>query len=43
VGALNKLAEDSREAANSLEAGAWERTRKTMRYDQHKAKAQQAY
>jgi Ca-activated chloride channel family protein len=43
VGALSDLESKSREAANSLDSGAWERTRKMMRQDQHKAKVQQAY
>jgi Ca-activated chloride channel family protein len=43
VSALNDLETKSREAANSLDAGAWDRTRKAMRYDQHKSKVQQAY
>ena len=43
VGALNDLESKSREAANSLDFGAWDRTRKMMRQDQHKAKVQQAY
>lgn len=43
IGALSDLETKSREAANSLDAGDWERTRKTMRYDQHKSKVQQAY
>jgi len=43
VGALSDLESKSREAANSLDSGAWDRTRKMMRQDQHKAKVQQAY
>lgn len=43
VGALSELEKQNEEAANSLDAGAWERTRKIMRHDQHKAKVQQAY
>jgi Ca-activated chloride channel family protein len=43
VGALTDLETKSREAAGKLEANDWDRTRKTMRYDQHKAKVQQAY
>jgi Ca-activated chloride channel family protein len=43
VSALNDLERQSREAANSLDGGDWDRTRKTMRYDQHKSKVQQAY
>jgi Ca-activated chloride channel family protein len=43
VSALNDLENQSREAAKSLDGGDWDRTRKTMRYDQHKSKVQQAY
>jgi Ca-activated chloride channel family protein len=43
IGALGELEKKSREAANSLDSDNWDRTRKTMRYDQHKAKVQQAY
>ncbi|MEI9901289.1 MAG: VWA domain-containing protein [Hyphomicrobium sp.] len=43
VGALSDLEKQSEEAANNLEAGSWDRTRKMMRYDQHKSKVQQAY
>ena len=43
VSALDKLEQQNRAAASSLDGGDWERTRKTMRYDQHKAKVQQAY
>ncbi|KAB2940422.1 MAG: VWA domain-containing protein [Hyphomicrobium sp.] len=43
VGALTDLENKSREAAGSLGAGDWDRTRKMMRHDQHKAKVQQAY
>lgn len=43
VGSLSELEKKNEEAANSLEAGAWDRTRKMMRQDQHKAKVQQAY
>jgi Ca-activated chloride channel family protein len=43
VEALGKLEEKSREAANSLDDGTWEKTRKAMRQDQHKSKVQQAY
>lgn len=43
VGALTDLENKSRAAAGSLEAGDWDRTRKMMRHDQHKAKVQQAY
>lgn len=43
VGALSDLEKQSEEAANSLDGSNWDRTRKMMRYDQHKAKVQQAY
>jgi Ca-activated chloride channel homolog len=43
IGALNALEEQNREAANNLEGDSWNKTRKEMRYDQHKAKVQQAY
>ena len=43
VSALQELEKQSREAANNLEPGNWDRTRKEMRYDQHKAKVQQSY
>ena len=43
VGALSELEKQSEEAASNLEGGSWDRTRKMMRYDQHKAKVQQAY
>ena len=41
--ALSDLERQSREAANKLDSGDWDRTRKMMRSDQHKAKVQQAY
>ena len=41
--ALSDLQKQSEEAANNLDSGSWDRTRKVMRYDQHKAKVQQAY
>ena len=41
--ALSDLERQSREAANKLDSGDWDRTRKTMRSDQHKAKVQQTY
>jgi Ca-activated chloride channel family protein len=41
--ALGELEKQSREAANKLDGDEWDRTRKTMRYDQHKSKVQQAY
>jgi Ca-activated chloride channel homolog len=43
IGTLNALEKQSREAANNLDEESWNRTRKAMRYDQHKTKAQQAY
>jgi Ca-activated chloride channel family protein len=43
IGTLNELEKQSREAASNLDAESWNRTRKAMRYDQHKAKVQQAY
>jgi Ca-activated chloride channel family protein len=43
VEALKKLEESNREAANNLDNDNWDKTRKVMRQDQHKSKAQQAY
>lgn len=43
VEALEKLEKKSREAANNLDNDTWDKTRKSMRYDQHKSKVQQAY
>jgi Ca-activated chloride channel family protein len=43
VKALNALEQQSREAASNLDDDNWNRTRKTMRSDQHRAKVQQAY
>ncbi len=43
VTALEELEKKSREAANNLDEQNWEKTRKSMRYDQHKAKVQQTY
>lgn len=43
VEALGRLEKESREAANNLEGESWDRTRKAMRSDQHRAKAQQTY
>ena len=40
---LEELEKRSNEAANSLEGEDWDRTRKAMRYDQHKSKVQQKY
>jgi Ca-activated chloride channel family protein len=43
IGMLNELEKQSREAADNLDADSWNRTRKAMRSDQHKAKVQQSY
>jgi len=43
IGMLNELEKQSREAAANLDEKHWNRTRKAMRYDQHKAKVQQSY
>jgi Ca-activated chloride channel family protein len=43
VSALSDLEKQSEEAASNLDGGSWDRTRKIMRYDQHKTKVQQAY
>ncbi|WP_083567463.1 VWA domain-containing protein [Hyphomicrobium sp. CS1GBMeth3] len=43
ISALDKLETKSREAAENLEGESWDRTRKMMRHDQHKAKVQQSY
>jgi Ca-activated chloride channel family protein len=43
IGALNELEKQSREAANNLDPESWNRTRKSLRYDQHRAKVQQSY
>ncbi len=43
IGMLNDLEKQSREAAENLDADSWNRTRKAMRHDQHKAKVQQSY
>lgn len=40
---LQDLEKKQNEAANNLDAHAWEKTRKSMRYDQHKSKMQQKY
>jgi Ca-activated chloride channel homolog len=40
---LDELEKRSNEAANNLEGEDWDRTRKSMRYDQHKSKVQQKY
>jgi Ca-activated chloride channel family protein len=40
---LQELEKKQNEAANNLDAHAWEKTRKSMRYDQHKSKMQQKY
>lgn len=43
VQALDAMEKKSREAANGLDGDAWDKTRKTMRSDQHRSKVQQAY
>lgn len=43
VEALDELEKKSREAATNLDGNNWEKTRKGMRYDQHKSKVQQKY
>jgi Ca-activated chloride channel family protein len=43
LGMLNELEKQNREAAANLDEKSWSRTRKAMRYDQHKAKVQQSY
>jgi len=43
ISALNALEKQSREAADNLDPENWNRTRKALRYDQHKTKAQQSY
>lgn len=43
VKALQELEKKQNEAANNLDSGAWDKTRKSMRYDQHKSKMQQSY
>ncbi len=43
VGALKELEAKQATAAENLDAKAWERTRKSMRYDQHKSKMQHQY
>lgn len=40
---LHELEKQNREAASNLDAANWEKTRKSMRYDQHKSKVQQSY
>lgn len=40
---LKKLEASNRKAAANLDAKNWKKTRKSMRYDQHRAKNQQAY
>jgi Ca-activated chloride channel family protein len=43
IKSLNELERQNKEAANNLDEENWNRTRKALRYDQHKAKVQQAY
>lgn len=40
---LEELEKRQNEAASNLDAHAWEKTRKSMRYDQHRSKMQQKY
>ncbi len=40
---LHELEKKQTKAANNLDAYAWDKTRKSMRYDQHKSKMQQSY
>ncbi len=43
ISALGALAKESNDAAASLDEKNWARTRKSMRYQQHKSKRQQTY
>jgi len=43
IGALEKLEQRQNEAASSLDADQWDKTRKSMRAIQHKSKVQQTY
>lgn len=43
VGKLDELEASNRSAASNLTDGDWTKTRKQLRYDQHKAKMQQSY
>lgn len=43
VGALEALEKRQNEAAQNLDEENWAKSRKSMRYDQHKSKAQQSY
>lgn len=40
---LQELEKKQNEAASNLDAQSWDKTRKSMRYDQHKSKVQQSY
>ncbi len=40
---LQELEKKQSDAASNLDAQAWDKTRKSMRYDQHKSKVQQSY
>jgi len=40
---LRDLEKKQNEAAANLDAQSWDKTRKSMRYDQHKSKMQQSY
>jgi Ca-activated chloride channel family protein len=43
VKTLSELESRNEEAAKNLDGEEWNKTRKAMRYDQHKAKVQQKY
>lgn len=43
VGKLGELEKQNLDAAGSLDADRWEKTRKSMRQDQHRSKVQQTY
>ncbi len=43
VNALTELEKKNRAAAGGLDGESWDKTRKAMRYDQHKSKVQQSY
>ena len=43
IDALQNLEKKQNEAAGNLDAEKWDKTRKSMRYDQHKSKVQQTY
>ena len=43
IGKLEALEKKQNEAASNLDADKWDKTRKSMRQDQHKSKVQQSY